>query len=79
MANEANICNFFVNIFGSKFISQWIWICQSTTRNHGPSHCAFHSFSNGLDQFHYSDILSNLVELASEQVCVAMTNGILVD
>jgi hypothetical protein len=27
------------------------------TIDRGPNHYAFHSFSSGLDQFHYSDII----------------------
>jgi len=46
------------------------------TKKCSPSHCAFHSFSNGLDQFHYNDILFNLVELANQQGRMAKTNGI---
>jgi len=36
-------------------------------------------FSSGLDQFHYNDILFNLVELANQQGHVAKTSGIPMD
>jgi hypothetical protein len=37
-----------------------------TTRRCNPNHYTFHSFYNELDQFHYSDISPNLVELDNE-------------
>jgi hypothetical protein len=36
-------------------------------------------FFNGLDQFHCNDIWPNVVEWISDQGCVAMTYGTLVD
>jgi hypothetical protein len=54
-------------------------MCYITTRRCGPDHYAFHSFFNGFNQFHYSDIWLNVVEWVNDQSHMAMTNGTLVD
>jgi hypothetical protein len=34
-----------------------LYIAHFTNKGCGPSHYALHSFSNGLDQFHYNNII----------------------
>jgi hypothetical protein len=58
-----------------------VYFCKMyyiTIRRCGPNHYTIHSFFNGLDQFHYSDIWPNVVKWASDQSRITMTSGTLV-
>jgi hypothetical protein len=54
-------------------------LCCITIRKCDPNHYVIQSFFNGLHQFHYNDIWPNVMEWASDQSHMAMTNGTLVD
>jgi hypothetical protein len=47
VSNYANVCA----------CANFLQYFTITTTYHGPSHYAFHSFSSGLNQFHYNDVI----------------------
>ncbi len=50
-----------------------------STKRCSHNYYATHSFFNGLDQFHYSDIWPNAMEWANDWGHVETTNGNLID